>query len=103
MATYYESLVFQARKPDAPAPTTGTVAAGGRLADVPGGAIGKQQTMTVTVKTIDMTAPSITVATSDGRTMTRKVDDKKNLEGINPGDQIDITYTQALVISAEPK
>lgn len=101
-ATYYESLVFQVRKPDAPAPTAGTVAAGGRLKDVPGGIVGTQQTTSVTVKAVDMNMPSITVVTADGRTLTRKVAEKKNLEGVSPGDRIDITYTQGLVVSAEP-
>jgi Cu/Ag efflux protein CusF len=101
-ATYYESLVFQLRKPGAPAATTGAVAGGGRLKDAPGAAVGTQETTTVTVKAVDMNVPSITVETADGRTLTRKIADKKNLEGVNPGDTIDITYTQALVVAAEP-
>ncbi|HET9262852.1 MAG TPA: hypothetical protein VFO14_07405 [Vicinamibacterales bacterium] len=101
-ATYYESLVFQVRKPGAAAATSGAVAAAGRLKDVPGGAIGSQQTATVTVKAVDMNVPSITVVTTDGRTLTRKIADKNNLEGISPGDKIDITYTQAVVVAAEP-
>ena len=49
-----------------------------------------------------MNAPSITVVTADGRTLTRKIADKKNLEGVSAGDKIAITYTQALVVAAEP-
>jgi Cu/Ag efflux protein CusF len=101
-ATYYESLVFQVRKPGAPVATAGAVAAGGRLKNAPGGAVGTQETTTVTVKAVDMNLPSITVVTADGRTLTRKIADKKNLEGVNPGDKIDITYTQALLVAAEP-
>jgi len=101
-ATYYESLVFQVRKPGAHAPAADAVAAGGRLKDKPGGAVGTQQTTTVTVKAVDMNVPSITVVTADGRTLTRKIADKKNLEGVNAGDKIDITYTQALLVAAEP-
>jgi hypothetical protein len=100
-ATYYESLVFQVRKPGVPAPTSGAIAAGGRLKDVPGGVVGTQLTTTVTVKAVDVNVPSITVVTADGRTLTRKIAEKKNLEGVNPGDQIDITYTQALLVNAE--
>jgi hypothetical protein len=48
-----------------------------------------------------MNAPSITVVTQDGRTLTRRIADKKNLEGVSPGDRIDITYSQAVVVSAE--
>jgi Cu/Ag efflux protein CusF len=101
-ATYYESLVFQVRTPGAAAATSGAVAAAGRLKDAPGGALGTQQTATVTVKAVDMNVPSITVVTTDGRTLTRKIADKKNLEGVRPGDKIDITYTQAVVVAAEP-
>jgi Cu/Ag efflux protein CusF len=101
-ATYYESLVFQLRKPGAAAAPTGAVAAGGRLKDVPGAMVGTQETKTVTVKAVDMNVPSITVVTADGRTLTRRIADKKNLEGVSPGDRIDITYTQGLVVAAEP-
>ncbi len=101
-ATYYESLVFQVRKPGAPPAASGAVAAGGRLKDMPGGAVGTQETTSVTVKAVDLKVPSITVVTADGRTLTRKIADKKNLEGVSPGDRIDITYTQGLVVSAEP-
>ena len=100
-ATYYESLVFQLRKPGVPSTPASTSVAGGRIVEVPGGAVGKQQTTTVTVKAIDMNAPSITVVTTDGRVMTRKIGDRKNLEGVSPGDRIDITYTQALIVNAE--
>jgi Cu/Ag efflux protein CusF len=101
-ATYHESMVFQVRNPNSPAATTGTTLAGGRAKDVPGGALAAQQTTTVTVKAVDMNAPSITVATDDGHTMTRKIQDKKNLEGVKAGDHIDITYTKALVVKVEP-
>jgi len=60
-----------------------------------------QAKMTATVKAIDAATPSVTVTTSDGRAVTRKVEDKKNLEGVAVGDQIDITYTRALLTSVE--
>lgn len=101
-ATYYESLVFELRKPNAASRPSADAIAGGRIKEVPGAAVGTQQTRTVTVKAVDKTAGTITVVATDGRTMTRKVDDKKNLEGVAVGDRIDITYTQALVVNAEP-
>jgi Cu/Ag efflux protein CusF len=101
-ATYHESLVFQVRRPDAPAATAGTTIVGGRAKDVPGAGLAAEQTTSVTVKAVDMNAPSITVVTEDGHTMTRKIQDKKNLEGVKAGDRIDITYTRALVVKAEP-
>ena len=100
-ATYYESLVFQLRKPGEAAPSSGSIAAGGRLKDMPGAVVGTQQTTSVTVKAVDMNVPSITVVTDDGRTMTRKIAEKKNLEGVKAGDRIDITYTQGFMVAAE--
>jgi hypothetical protein len=41
------------------------------------------------------------VTTDDGRVVTRKIENKKNIENLKPGDKIDITYTQALVTSVE--
>jgi Cu/Ag efflux protein CusF len=101
-ATYHESLVFQVRKPGAPAPSADAAIGGGRIKDKPGGALGTQLTASVTVKAVDVNVPSITVVTADGRTLTRKIAEKKNLEGVKAGDQIDITYTQGLVVAAEP-
>ena len=101
-ATYYESLVFRVRKAGEPATPPSGVVGGGRLEKTPGGVLGTQETTTVTVKAVDMNVPSITVVTADGRTLTRKIAEKKNLEGVKAGDKIDITYTQGLVVAAEP-
>jgi Cu/Ag efflux protein CusF len=101
-ATYTESLVVQVRRPGGAGGATAAMTAG-RTKDTPGGYVGAVQTATVTVKSVDMNAPSITVASADGRTLTRKVADRKNLEGVKPGDQLDITYTQSLLVNAEAK
>ena len=45
--------------------------------------------------------PSVILTTSDGRTVTRKVEDANNLKGLKVGDVIDITYTRALLTSIE--
>jgi Cu/Ag efflux protein CusF len=99
--TYYESMVFQIRKPgDKPAATVDAAVNRGKGA-LPSGSASVQEKMTVTVKAIDPAVPSVTVTTSDGRTVTRKVDDKKNIQGLKVGDQIDITYTRALLTSVQ--
>jgi len=100
--TYYESIVFQLRKPGVTTNDAADVVAGGRAKNVPAGAIASRQTRTVTVKAVDPAVPSITVVTQDNRTVTRKIENKKNLDGVKPGDRIDITYTEALVVNAEP-
>ncbi len=68
---------------------------------MPAATLAVQDKRTVTVKAIDTAAPSVTVTTSDGRTVTRKVEDVNNLKGLKVGDVIDITYTRALITSIE--
>ena len=99
--TYQEALVFEVRKPGASGATPGTAASGERYKSTIGGAVGASHTTSVTVKAVNMTEPSITVVTADGRAMTRAIQDKKNLENVKPGDRIDITYSEALILTAD--
>lgn len=101
--TYYESIVFEVRRPDEPGPPaedTGAAVTRSQGA-VPSATAAVQDRMTVTVRAIDPAVPSVTVTTPDGRTVTRKVEDPENIEGLAVGDEIDITYTLALVTSIE--
>lgn len=100
--TYIESIVMRVRKPGETATATGGDVALTRNTGAPGATMGAQMNTTVTVKAIDTSVPSITVLTEDGRTVTRKVEDKKNLEGVKVGDKIGITYTEALLVSVAP-
>ena len=43
----------------------------------------------------------MTVLTEDGRTVSFKVDDSKNLKDVKVGDKVEITYTQAFMISVK--
>jgi hypothetical protein len=102
---YYESVVLVLRKAGdtSPAPgasdRTASTPGGG---ENPGGTAARQRKATVTVVSIDKAAPSITVKTAEGYTVTRKVGDAKYLEGVSLGDQIDITYTEAMLVHVEP-
>jgi hypothetical protein len=100
--TYYESIVFQLLKPGEKESGTSFEAALDRAKSaLPAGTVAVQDKATVTVKAVDPAVPSITVVTADGRTVTRKIEDKKNIEGVKPGDRIDITYTRAVVTSVQ--
>jgi hypothetical protein len=100
---YYESIAYAIRKPGQPSglpAETGpsvTRSQGPR----PGGTIAQQETATVTVKAIDVKVPSVTVLTEDGRTVSLKVEDKKNLKDVKVGDKVEITYTEAVAISVK--
>ena len=100
---YYESIAYAIRKPGQPSglpagtgPTI-TRSQGAR----PGGTIAQQETATVTVKALDQKLPSITVLTEDGRTVSFKVEDKKNLKDVTVGDTVEVTYSVAVMISVK--
>jgi Cu/Ag efflux protein CusF len=100
--TYYESTVFVLHKAgDKTNPSSDSAAIAAAKSALPGGTVSMQERRTVTVKAVDPSVPSITVTTEDGRTVSRKIDNKKNLEGVKPGDKIEITYTEALLTSVE--
>ena len=98
---YYESIVYQLKKEGASGADKGEVALSHGTGQAPGGTLAQQITMTVTVVSVDPDLPSITVKTQSGEVVTRKIEDKKNLEGVAAGDRIVITYTQALLAAVE--
>jgi hypothetical protein len=98
-ATYYESVVVQVRKEGEPAPTTGDKSA---ITPRPGGGgttVARQVIATVTIKAIDPAVPSVTVEDPKGRVFSMRVQDPKRLDGVKAGDTVDVTYTQALLLS----
>jgi hypothetical protein len=102
-ARYYESLVFAVHPPkQTPKGTTGTVDIV-PSSGTPGATAALQMVTTVTVTAVDPKAGSITVRTDDGRIVTRKADNPKNLAGVKVGQQIDITYTEAVIVEVLPK
>jgi Cu/Ag efflux protein CusF len=102
-ARYYAAVAFQLRKPGAPAPAPATddVKVVPGKGPRPGGTMSQQRTATVTVKAVDTKVPSITVVTDDRRTLSFKVDDPKKLHGLQPGDKIDVTYTEAFIVTVQ--
>jgi Cu/Ag efflux protein CusF len=98
-ATYTESVVLRLRRAGSKEPQGGDTVVAGRLKETPGALVSTQTVRTVTVKSVDPNAPSITVITEDGQTLTRKVQNKANLESVKPGDRIDITISQALLVN----
>lgn len=95
---YYESVVSSIQRPGSTAkpPVTGSVT---RTPGKPGGTIAQQMTATVSIEAIDAAVPSVTVRAANGRRMSFRVENKKNLEGYKAGDNVEVTYTQALAVS----
>jgi Cu/Ag efflux protein CusF len=99
---YYESLVSAIRRPGSPTPP----AASGGITRTPGGrpgaTVSEQMITTVTIQAIDTKAPSVRVTLEDGRDMSFRVENARNLEGYKVGDKVEITYTRALAIGVTP-
>ncbi len=59
---------------------------------------------TFVVLTALLAAPALALALAQKpvtQTETTKVDDPKKLQGVQPGDKIDVTYTEAFMITVQ--
>ena len=99
--TYVESVLAEIKKstatgavPSGPQVTRGTGAK-------PSGTVTQTQTATVTIEAIDANVPSVKVKSADGHSLSFKVQDKAKLAGLKVGDKVDITYTEALMVSVK--
>jgi hypothetical protein len=103
-ATYAEALAYEVVKQGAKAPGVEQVVGGGRAepGTKPAGAIGQQTTVTVTVTAIDRSVPSVTFTGPKGNSRTIQVRHPEKLDGVNVGDLVDITYSEALAITVDP-
>jgi Cu/Ag efflux protein CusF len=103
LATYVEAVAFQVRKSGTATPGTSVQEArvSSKPGETPGGAVGREVTVVVTITAIDKKAPAVTVKGPQGKTETFKVREPKNLEGVKVGDLVEITYTQALAVTLD--
>ncbi len=101
-ARYYENLVLRVKRPGEKPVDTDQAAvtpAGGAR---PGATAASQRTITATITAIDPQIPSITFTGPNGWKYSSKVEDRKALETVKVGDKVDITWTEAVMISVEP-
>jgi hypothetical protein len=59
------------------------------------------RTITATITKIDQKAPSITFSGPNGWAHSTRVEDTKALAKVKVGDKVDITWTEAAVVSIE--
>ena len=97
---YMEALVLELHKADSAAKLgmSGAMAVERMKTEKPAATVSRQVTATVAVEAVDAAAPSVTVKTADGKTLSFRVQDKKNLEGVQPGDKLVITYSEAVAM-----
>jgi Cu/Ag efflux protein CusF len=103
VATYVEAVAFQVRKAGTAAPGASVqeTRASSKPGETPAGAIGREIAVTATITALDKEARTVSITGPLGRTETFKVRDPKNLEGVQVGDLVDITYTQALAVALD--
>lgn len=100
---YYEALALEVKKAGTAVPgvTAQQGMASSKPGETPAGAVGQQVSVTATIAAIDKAARTVTIKGPDGSTETIKARDPKNLEAVQVGDLVEITYTRALAIGLD--
>ena len=99
-ATYYENIVLQLKAPGAPAVDT-SASAVTRAETGTAGTSAHQRTITATITALDPTVPSITFSGPNNWKYSSRVQDKAALAKVKIGDKVDITWTEAMILSLE--
>jgi len=100
---YYEAMAFEVKKPGTATPGVTTQQAVGtsQPGQTPAGAVGEQISITATIVAIDKKAHTVTIKGPEGTTETVKARNPKNLDTVQVGDLVEITYTRALAIALD--
>ena len=96
---YAEALAYEVRKGGTTAaPTTAVAGGAAELGQRPAGALARQTTATVIITAIDPQMPSVTFKGPAGNTRTIKVLHPERLVGVNVGDTVELTFTEAVAV-----
>ena len=101
-ATYYENVVLRVMTPDEKDVDTGSASLTPTGGTRPGGTAAAQRTITARITAIDPAIPSITLSGPNNWSYSSRVADKAALKQVKVGDRLAITWTEAVLISAEP-
>ena len=98
---YYDNVVLILKKPGEAAVDRRTETVTPGIAGT-SGTLAKQRTITATITAIDEQAPSVSFKGPRGGTFTSPVRDRAALSKVKIGDQVEITWTDAVLVSLEP-
>jgi hypothetical protein len=101
-ARYYENVIVRVKAPGESDVVSGARGTTPSEQVLPGGTKAKQLNITATITAIDMNTPSITFTGPNGWKHVSKVQDKEALAKVKVGDKVDITWTEAMLVSVEP-
>ena len=99
-AKYYETVVLRLKLPGEADQNTSSAA---RIPaeQAAAGTVSHQRTITATISAIDPKVPSISFVGPQGWKYSSRVQDKAALAKVKVGDKIDITWTEALLLSLD--
>jgi Cu/Ag efflux protein CusF len=100
---YIEAVAIQVMAADgsAPAAMAGQAMATAEPGAKPAGAMVNEVTVTTTIEAIDKAAQTVTLRGPEGNLETVQVRNPKNLENVEVGDKVVITYSESLAVSVE--
>ena len=101
-AKYYDTITVRKKEPGEADINTWAKGMTPSASGKPAATAAKQRTITATVTAIDMSVPSITLKGPKYWTYSAKVADKDALAKLKVGDKLDITWTEALLVSVVP-
>ena len=99
-AKYDETLVIRLQEPGQK-PIDAEASALTKSTDSRAATASHQRTITATITHIDPKVPSITVSGPNNWTYTKRVEDTKMLAKVKVGDKLDLTWTEAVIMSLE--
>jgi Cu/Ag efflux protein CusF len=99
-ATDAQAVAVRVRKPGTAAPPRQSESVV-RQPDKVAATVTREQTVSVSIQEIDLTAPSVTAEGPAGRQYTFRVRDKSEIQDLKVGDKVDVTYTEALLLRAD--
>jgi hypothetical protein len=101
-ARYYDNVVVRLKKPGEAAVDVDSAALTRGQGKGAAGTAALQRTITVTVTAMDPKTSAVTVRGPNNYIYSRKVADKKTFNLLKVGDQLDMTWTEAVLISVDP-
>lgn len=105
---YYQSVALSLQKKTGTLPMEARTftAKPSTTGNMPGGVMAQEIDATASVKKVDMSKSTVTIEGPEGKMDTITVKDpqlKQELSKVKPGDAINVTYTEAMAISAMKK
>jgi hypothetical protein len=98
---YYDNVVVRLKRPGEAAVDVDSAALTRAPGNAPGGTAATQRTITVVVTAKDPKTNAVTVRGPNNYVYSRKVSEKKVFDTLKVGDQLDMTWTEALLISVD--